>query len=82
MCANSRKMTSILKSGAGITTGKLDRVECAGRPLIPSPLACGTPGTATLDASRRADAGLRKDLRIAQVQVRVNEHGAGTGAEF
>ena len=26
--------------------GKLDRVECAGRPTISGPLACGTPGTA------------------------------------
>src|SRR6185437_1201164 len=29
------------------TVDKLDRIECAGRPLIPSPLACGTPDTAT-----------------------------------
>ena len=52
------------------TRQKLDRVECAGRPLISLPLACGTPGTTCpfWDASRRADAGLRKGFRIDQVR--------------
>jgi hypothetical protein len=32
------------------TVDKLDRIECAGRPLIPSPLACGTPDWMPADA--------------------------------